>query len=87
MNEIKTTNKLPRDYNGELSLYAFPGGYRILYLTKNNDVLCGDCARESETEYQWDFNDLPYAAFIHWEGDPLYCAECNKVLESEYGEI
>ena len=31
----------------------------------------------------WRFED----GFIHWEGDPIICANCNKPLPSEHGPV
>jgi hypothetical protein len=75
--------------------YAWPGGYTLLALMGDGEVLCHHCVvNESEvhdmsTTYPewndpaWKFEDC----FIHWEGDPLFCAHCNKELPSEYGPI
>ena len=55
--------------------YAWPGGYPILYLDTDNSVTCSDCASKEDT------------AFIHYEGVPLHCEECNSVTESAYGPL
>lgn len=74
-----------RDSDGRLSKYAWPGGYPILYLTKLGDVLCADCA--NETEQDRDHYDPVEAADVHWEGDPLQCDGCSNEIESAYGPI
>jgi hypothetical protein len=43
-------NGIPRTYDypmtyGSLDAYAWPGGYPVYYLDKNNDVLCPKCAQ------------------------------------------
>ena len=60
-----------------LAQFAWPGGYTITYLTKENDILCYKCAQDEEEEP---------TAFIHWEGPPNYCDECYVELPSEYGD-
>lgn len=69
-------DKLPRDEDGKLSAYAWPGGYDIMYLDHDNSVLCVDCARQSEE----DKDDLPRFAPCDWfilnEGEE-WCNECN----------
>ena len=80
--------ELPRDSDGQLSSYAWPGGYQIVYFTRNGDILCPDCAREAELHAtDQDSGDLPIDGLAHWEGEPMICDECYKILESEYGSI
>ena len=67
-----------RDEDGKLPSYAWPGGYQILYLDRDNETLCPDCANDED--------EVPEAHFIHWEGASEFCAECNAEFESEYGE-
>ena len=81
MNEI-------RNPDGQLPSVAWPGCYGIVYLDRANNTLCPNCARESETEVAQGFRgdeQEPLAYFVHWEGEPLTCAECNELLEAEYG--
>lgn len=70
--------ELPTDYDGQLSAYAFPGGYGIVYSTITGDILCPDCARQEIDQIQ--------NAFLHQEGPSLFCDECGKELESDYGD-
>lgn len=72
--------------------YAFPGGYPLALLTMNGDVLCRDCAfsewnlicEESFNNTNWGFRIAD--VFINWEDSDLYCDDCNKKMESAYGE-
>jgi hypothetical protein len=80
---MNTTNNLPRDDSGRLIAYAWPGGYPVIYLDKYNEVLCPDCANESETN---DNMELPIAYFVHYEGPAEYCCQCSKPIESAYGD-
>lgn len=57
----------------KLPAYAWPGGYPILYATDEGCVLCHKCATSDD------------AHFIHYEGEPLHCEECNKITDSAYG--
>lgn len=69
---------LPRDSKGKLESYAWPGGYPILYYYEDGDSICPDCANKTEERIAgW---------FIHYEGSPETCVECNKHIESAYGE-
>ena len=72
-----------RDSNGKLPAYAWPGGYPLFYLDSDNCVLCPDCANESE---HGEPNMQPVAYGVNWEDDSLYCEECNRRIESAYGE-
>lgn len=79
--------KLPeRDTDGKLPAYAWPGGYPIIYLDGQNSTLCADCATESADDPDaYDF-ERPVSGDVYWEGPDMYCDECNKVLESAYGD-
>jgi len=74
-----------RDEKGKLPEFAWPGGYPILYLDKENSVLCAKCANTLDTvEEDWS-DDKPTAYFIYWEGPAEICEECNCDIESAYG--
>jgi hypothetical protein len=73
----------------KLEAHAWPGGYPILYLDRDNCVLCPACASRT----LWDLDDSdggrywgPKAWYIHWEGPPDTCEECNAGVESAYGD-
>ena len=60
-------------------------------LMADNEPLCYDCITDPDNPVTEDVNSDDSAwryidCFIHWEGPPLYCAHCNKVIESEYGD-
>ena len=61
-----------------LDSYAWPGGYQISYVTRDNRVLCPYCAMVEQKSV---------TKFIHWEGEPIECDRCDKIIESEYGPI
>ena len=81
---------LPRGKDGKLESYAWPGGYPILYFDSDGEVLCPSCANriEANNSIEDAFCGLrPVEYFIHYEGPPEICAECNNLTESAYGEV
>jgi len=89
--EKSNTPAIPRDDDGRLSAFAWPGGYSINYLTADGGILCATCARSADSRgLTTDAHDPQWfivGPFIHWEGEPLYCDDCYAALESEYGPI
>lgn len=78
--------ELPRNDDGTLISYAWPGGYPVYYLDKEDSVLCPACANKSE-EDNADFPAfLPVACDVNWEDESLYCDDCSCRIESAYGE-
>ena len=73
---------------GIYDYFAFPGGYGLFYITADNRILCPECANNNpelcrdETDKQWNI----VTSSVHWEGKPLACDNCNKTIESEYGD-
>ncbi len=67
--------------NGQLPAYAFPGGYPLFYLDKENNVLCQRCANEND-----EFSAPLVAADINYEDAQLYCDQCSKRIESAYAD-
>ena len=73
--------------NGKVQSYAFPGGYPIYYITADNGVLCPDCVNKNmhllndKHDKQW----YVVASEINYEDDSLHCDNCNKKIESAYG--
>lgn len=77
--------ELPRNDDGTLQAYAWPGGYAIYYIDGENSVLCPTCANESEKEEDipaWH----PIHADVHYEDTHLYCDQCSKQIEAAYAE-
>jgi hypothetical protein len=94
-----------REEDGKFPTYAWPGGYTIIYLMADGEVLCPDCAnlpeayttkekREAQRsgadrDDPRDFTDKDWeivAVDVYDEGPPLHCANCNKEIESSYGD-
>lgn len=70
----------------ELEKYAWPGGYSLNnYFQHMNETICicYACAIKEidnpETDYKFIGQD------VHWEGESIWCDDCGKELESEYG--
>lgn len=61
--------------------YAFPGGYPVMFITDAGDVLCAKCAMRT-----FILENTDVTAGIHYEGPALQCDECEKEIESAYGD-
>ncbi len=72
--EMREANK------GTLPTYSWPGAYPIVYLTGDGLTVCPDCANEPDT------SDPVVDADVYWEGAPVPCDDCGKVIESAYGD-
>jgi hypothetical protein len=78
-------DKLPRNTDGTLSKYAWPGGYPIIYICADGGVLCPKCANENAhlseiTSPDWHV----VAADVNWEDPYLHCDNCSQRIESAY---
>jgi len=80
----KQLQELAQNNNGKLPAYAWPGGYPILYLDQHNETLCAECATRDLNDP--DTDDKPVAYDVYYEGPNVFCAECNKEIESAYGD-
>lgn len=69
-------------WNGHtvLDQYAWPGGYQMIYVTRDGDVLCAKCAWIAIV------GDNPTISTVYWEGADLYCDDCGALLPSAYGD-
>lgn len=66
------------------------GGYQVNYIFDGHKVVCGCCAEKIVNNDDYDMfveNEKEYEQFIHWEGDSMYCENCNEEIYSEYEEI
>jgi hypothetical protein len=76
-----------------LDAFAWPGGYPLYYLTYDNAVLCPACVNaeivrvDAEIKSQ-DRNDQfrVVGADVNYEDTSLFCDNCDKLIESAYGE-
>lgn len=69
--------KLDEYFSSRTSL----GGYPTIAILGDSSVLCPDCARNV---YLCDGSDV--SLDVYWEGEPLYCEDCNKEIDSAYGD-
>ena len=77
------TTQLPRDADGRLLSYAWPGGYSVLYLMGDGDTLCADCANgENGSDASAGAEDAGWwidAGFVHCKAK---IKENNSILTS-----
>ena len=74
--------------DGKVPSYAWPGGYPLFYFAKDCGVLCPDCVN-GNLELVKDPDDPQWyvvGADVNWEDTSMYCDNCNKTIESAYGE-
>lgn len=72
--------------------YAFPGGYQLFALTSDGELMCVNCvkknfklclrATKANDRYSWCIDTIT----IVWEGPNVFCCNCNKEFETEYGD-
>lgn len=83
---MRTITDLLLNDDGTLPAWAWPGGYPILYVDRQNSCLCPKCANKSIA----DFDELPAFKpvrwYIHYEGPPEQCDQCCAQIESAYGD-
>jgi hypothetical protein len=74
--------------NGRMPAYAWPGGYPLYYMTADCGILCPDCMNDN-LELTKDKDDKQWyviAANANYEDQDLWCDNCNKQIESAYGD-
>ena len=76
---------VPRNEDGSLPAYAWPGGYPIYYLDGEDSALCVECANKSDTKEEIP-HFRPIAAAINYEDSALFCDSCSERIESAYAE-
>jgi hypothetical protein len=87
---MTTRPPLHRADDGTLPAIAWPGGYSIVYFTRDCEILCARCANghngseaaEGHDDKQWDL----IGADVLWEGAPESCAHCDAECPTEYGD-
>lgn len=61
------------------------GGYTMTYLTEQGNELCAECATRSL--YLLDEESDPVIAYgTYDEGPVIRCDDCNREIESSYGD-
>ena len=71
-----------RDSKGNLPAFAWPGGYPVVYIAKDNGILCPKCANDYTPERE-QLESVAY--FVHYEGPTEQCEHCNALIDSAYG--
>jgi hypothetical protein len=64
--------------------FAWPGGYPCALLMADGEVIDALSARRNYRRIRrgdW----TPVEVFVHWEGEPLICAESGRSIKSAYG--
>ena len=74
-------DKISMTFDEIFSSYTWPGGYNVLFTDDAGDIFCADCAKKAFVT-----EDIEITADIYHEGPTLYCDECNKRIESAYGD-
>lgn len=72
-----------RDDAGLLPTYAWPGGYPIIYHTRRGLTICPECANKTEQD---EIDDPVAQGDVFWEGPPIECDDCDRLIESAYGD-
>lgn len=78
--------ELLANHDNTLPPYAWPGGYPLIYLDKDNSVLCADCATKSALDPDELESFKPCAYDVYYEGPTIHCENCNAEIESAYGD-
>lgn len=87
------TEKEVREYVGidaaeQWPAYAWPGGYPIIYLCDDSEVLCPDCMNNEGEVHFGGIKDgwQIVAADVYYEGPQIICAHCGREIDSAYGD-
>ncbi len=72
--------------------YAWPGGYRILFLMSDGETILPGTACKNFREVVQDMNDgcgdwQIAGSYIYNEGGPIFDAHTNEQIDSEYGPV
>lgn len=85
MNRPRLPSKME---NGDYPAYAWPGGYPILYYTKDGGTLCPQCANDNKERIN-DPDDAQYYVTgfdTYDEGPDIQCDDCGTMVASSYGD-
>jgi hypothetical protein len=76
--------ELPRDDDGKLSAYAWPGRYPIYYLDREDCIICAVCARRDDQDRECPPERKPVSADVNYGEFHLYCDDCSEKIEAAY---
>ncbi len=77
-----TSYSIPRDSDGSVTAFAWPGGYPMYYVTRDGLTICPQCAGDDEK----NDSDPVVGGDVFWEGPPMWCDDCGREMESAYGD-
>lgn len=72
--------------------WVWPGGYAAVYTMADGEVVCPDCLNDNlglanrkpaDAERDWRVVSMD----VFWEGPAMRCANCDKDLPSECGDL
>ena len=66
--------------DGMLPEFAWPGGYPLVYYTRDGLMICARCANKPDT------SDPVIDGDVYWEGPALVCDDEGELIESAYGD-
>ena len=78
-----------RDSDGKAISFAWPGGYPVVHVMNDGEVLCADCVNNPKNPvHEGGYRDgwRIEGSQIHYEGPDEICAHCGKVIPSAYGD-
>ncbi len=75
------TINMQRNDDGTLPAHAWPGGYTLIYFTRDGETVCAKCANREVDESQ-----AVIGQDVYWEGATMQCGDCNADIESSYGD-
>lgn len=92
--ESQWSFEVPKRDRRYFASFVFPGGYPIVYMMGDGEMMCPDCANGKNgslarlpneagdnEDKQWTI----VSAFAHYEGEPIVCCHCNAEIASAYG--
>ena len=86
MPHIRELVTIDGDGTNHLPAYTWPGGYPILYYDRDGFFLCALCAEKLWKDEDATSDDKPTGADVYYEGPTWFCTQCNKEIESAYGD-
>lgn len=77
-----TLNRI-RNEDGTLPAYAWPGGYAMYYLDRENSVLCPKCANKSDQDPDEvpQFKPIAFGHLEAIEDEPTFCGQCSTEIK------
>lgn len=72
--------------------YAWPGGYPLFLVMRDNEAMCKDCVKDnyrliSKATHEQDSSGWEAECVaVNWEDDDLTCSNCNHKIECTYSD-